>query len=94
MTAEIANSKVTAAGAVRLTAMSTAVIDALAIAGSAAGAGSSQGLGGALAGAGVGASNTIETDIHASVHGGSLVTANGRSGVSGDVEAARNATSP
>ena len=83
--AEIVNSKVTAAGIVEVKALSTATIDALAIAGTASGAGSSSGLGGALAGAGVGASNKIKTDIHASVKGGSTVTANGRTGVAGNV---------
>src|SRR4029078_2446919 len=39
---------------------------------------SSNGLGGALAGAGAGASNTIEIGIHASVNGGSVVTAMAR----------------
>ena len=92
--AEIDNSRVTAAGAVSVAALSTATIDALAIAGSASGSGSSSGLGGALAGAGVGSANTIESSIRASVRRGSTVTANGRAGTQATPEAPATPATP
>ncbi|MCY2998440.1 MAG: LEPR-XLL domain-containing protein, partial [Planctomycetota bacterium] len=73
--ASIDNSRIVSQGSVSLTAVSTAKIDALAMAGAVAAANSSgNSLSGALAGAGVGSINTISMDIKAEVLNKSSIT--------------------
>lgn len=71
------NSRLTSTGPILISSLSTAEIDALALAGSLSIAASSgTGLSGALAGAGVGTSNSIEMTIQSSVRNRSTLTAN------------------
>ena len=70
-------SRLTSTGPILISSLSTAEIDALALAGSLSIAASSgTGLSGALAGAGVGTSNSIEMTIQSSVRNQSTLTAN------------------
>ncbi|MGB8168696.1 MAG: hypothetical protein WCF18_14460, partial [Chthoniobacteraceae bacterium] len=90
--AYIDNSTVTAAGPLTVNAQSTAVIDALALAGAAAVGVSASGTAGGIAGAGVGTLNSISMEIHSSIKGSSTVSAdNGTSpGTAGNVTVSAN----
>ncbi len=84
--AYIHNSTVVVTGPVIIGAVTTASFDALGIGFSGAGAGTSgSGLTGALAGAGAGTLNNVAMTIEALIDGGSSVTANSGSGLTGNV---------